>query len=390
MTPDLQRQIEQWFIGRGVPQLVDGYTAERRMDARAVPLIGAWLVLGTVLDWGTRPDWPVALNALGVLGVLAFIGLSIVAIVRIRGSSVLGRELPPYLIVTVAAIVGVADAVVDGAWGEGVAAALGSLTGIGVIYVVVGLGLLEIAWWGLRRLWTELGQIVGLLSTTLPVLLILVMFLLFSAEIWEAAGMLATVEFWAALALIWIVAVLLIVNAIGSELATLEASDPAALRELAASTPAASITEAPLDTPPPLTTLQRFNLAVLAVIGQLLQSLFVAALVTAFLVAFGMIVVPGELQERWASVPISPIVEIVLLGDARVLSIELLIVTALLGAIVGLYFTGLAVTDTAYRPAHFGRIVDELRALVAARSIYAQALASGADSGAEALPYPDR
>lgn len=390
MTPDLQRQIERWFIGRGVPQLVEGYASERRMDARAVPLIVGWLVAGTILDWGTRPEWSLGLNALGVVATLAFVGIGIVAIMRMRGMSLPGLEVSVSLIVAVALLVGVADAVIDGTWGQGLAAALGALTGIGVVYVVVGLGLLEIAWWGIRRLWTELGRIVSLFSTTLPVLLILVLFLLFSAEIWEAAGMLATIELWAALALIWLVAVLLIVNAIGSELATLEASDATTLRELAASTPAARLTDAPLDAPRPLTALQRFNLAVLAVIGQLLQSLFVAALVTAFLVAFGMIVVPGELQERWAGLPINPIVEFALLGDARVLSIELLTVTALLGAIVGLYFTGLAVTDTAYRPAHFGRIVDELRSLVAARSIYMAALTSGAAAAPEALPSPDR
>jgi hypothetical protein len=34
---DRRRQIERWFAGRGVPQMVEGYSTEQRMDARAVP-----------------------------------------------------------------------------------------------------------------------------------------------------------------------------------------------------------------------------------------------------------------------------------------------------------------------------------------------------------------
>lgn len=391
MTPDLQRQIERWFIGRGVPQLIEGYTAERRMDARAIPLLVGWIVLGTILDWGTQPAWPAWQQLVGVIGVLAFIGIGSAAVMRARAPWPPSRELSVLLIVGVALLVGVADAVVDGDWLGGVAAALGALTGIGVVYIVVGLGLLEIAWWGVRRLWSELGRIVSLFSTTLPVLLILVLFLLFSGEIWESAAMLATIELWVALALVWVVAVLLIVNAVGSDLDTLDTSDPATLRHLAASTPAASVsTASPFERPPTLTTLQRFNLAVLAVIGQLVQSVFVAIMVTAFLVLFGMIVVPGELQERWAGVPINPLLEFALLDGTRTVSMELLTVTALLGTIVGLYFTGLAVTDTAYRPAHFGRIVDELRTLVAAHAIYASALPPPAPAAGHALPSADR
>jgi len=41
---DRRRLIERWFAGRGVPRLIAGYRTEQRMDARAVPFIGAWIV----------------------------------------------------------------------------------------------------------------------------------------------------------------------------------------------------------------------------------------------------------------------------------------------------------------------------------------------------------
>ena len=53
---DRRREIERWFAARGVPQLIEGYSTEQRMDARAVPYILAWLVIGTLLIWGRRPQ----------------------------------------------------------------------------------------------------------------------------------------------------------------------------------------------------------------------------------------------------------------------------------------------------------------------------------------------
>ena len=44
-----RRLIERWFAGRGVPQLIQGYSTEQRMDARAVPFIGAWIVSGLLV-----------------------------------------------------------------------------------------------------------------------------------------------------------------------------------------------------------------------------------------------------------------------------------------------------------------------------------------------------
>lgn len=64
---------------------------------------------------------------------------------------------------------------------------LNLLLGIGVIYVVTGFGLLEIVGWALRHLRAQLGQISTLVARTLPVLLILVVFLLFAFELWQAA-----------------------------------------------------------------------------------------------------------------------------------------------------------------------------------------------------------
>jgi hypothetical protein len=47
----------------------------------------------------------------------------------------------------------------------------------------------------------------------------------------------------------------------------------------------------------------------------------------------------------------------------------------MLSGIVGLYFTGIAITDSAYRGDHFRRAVAEVRQIMAARTVYLAAIA---------------
>ena len=104
----------------------------------------------------------------------------------------------------------------------------------------------------------------------------------------------------------------------------------------------------------------------------------------AFLVVFGLLVVPASVQEQWISAPVTVVWEFDLLGETRILSAELLIVSALLSGIVGLYFTGLALTDNAYRSEHFTTMLEELRQLFSVRSVY---LAEVRSEGTEAQTF---
>ena len=108
--------------------------------------------------------------------------------------------------------------------------------------------------------------------------------------------------------------------------------------------------------------------------NQLLQSTFVS-LLFAFLVAFGLIAVPSAVQATWIGGPVTVLAELDVLGEVRALSAELVTVSALLSGIVGLYFTGLALTDPTYRAEHFTAVVGELRMLLAARALYRAQLA---------------
>jgi len=373
-TSNLRGQIETWFLRRGVPQLIDDYTSERRMDARAGPFVLVWLVGGSFLWWGTRPDWPLSLNLLGGVLLLASMGLGVTAIRKLRGQVMwwVDRRLEVLDTFSLGPLIAIPSAFVEQSWYLGITHGFNALLGMAVIYGVIGLGLGEIAWWSLRRLRQELGQIVGLLARTLPILLILVLFLLFAAELWEAAYLLSIMELYAVILLLGLVAALLVLTAFNSDVTAVQGDSWEHLRDLAASTPAEPLTHSLPSSPvPKLRVLQRINLAALVLIGQLIQSGFVAVVVAGFLVVFGFLVLPASLQEAWIGDAVTGLLSVDMLGESRVLSRELVTTSCLLGGVVGLYFTGLAVTDSSYRTAHFDRILEEVRQTLAARAFYA-------------------
>src|SRR5918996_4126733 len=81
---DRRRLIERWFAARGVPQLIQGFSTEQRMDARALPFILAWLVAGTLLLWGRRP-MAGAVEQILVALVAAIASLAVIgAVLRLR------------------------------------------------------------------------------------------------------------------------------------------------------------------------------------------------------------------------------------------------------------------------------------------------------------------
>ena len=390
----LRREIERWFIRRGVPQFIEGYGTEQSMDRRATPLIIGWLVAWSALFWVGRFEAPFPWNALAVLGTMAFFAFADAFTDTLRGRS--RRRVPArYDLVDIGqfAVLPVVPTLLVQRDPIGLLfSALNILLGIGVIYIVIGFGLLDIAVWALDRLREQLVHIATLLSRTLPLLLILVVFLMFAAEIWEAAHALHGGELAAVVALLVGVGSILIVSTFRPEISRLEAADDwSEIRGDAAETPAASLAGQVTDNfqIPRLAWLERRNVEFVVLVNQLLQSTFVSLLVFTFLVVFGLIVVPSSVQAAWIGGPITVLAEVDLLGEVRTLSAELVMVSALLSGITGLYFTGLALTDTTYRAEHFTAVVGELQMLLAARALYRAALsrtpgASGPIAAAEA------
>jgi hypothetical protein len=376
---DRRREIERWFAARGVPQLIEGYSTEQRMDARAVPYIVAWLVIGTLLIWGRRPQAGPGTQILVSLAALA-------VILVILGLVLLLRRHPPFRantrldlldIALIGLVPSVVAAVVRGqpiAFLDVLGVAGFVLLGVGLIYIVFGFGLLEIGWWALGHLRAQLTQISTLVARTLPVLLILVVFLLFASELWQAAHTLGGADLVAIIVLLLLVASLLVVTRARDEIGRLEETERTgdAVAARLAGTPAETLAGVMLAAPPPrrLRWQERVNVVFLMLVSQLVQSLFVGLLVTLFLVALGVLAIPASVQEQWVSAPVRTLLGFELLGEPRLVSTELLVTAGLLGGVCALYFTGLAMTDAAYRAEFHARVVADVEEIMAVHAAY--------------------
>jgi hypothetical protein len=226
----------------------------------------------------------------------------------------------------------------------------------------------------------EVTHIVELLARTLPVLLILVVFLLFAAELWEAAHAMSWVELALVLVLLLFVAALLVIISFRGELHAIEArTDDDGVLADASDTPAAPLTAVIDDVVPmpPLSRLERSNVSLLVAVPQLLQAGAVGLVVMGFLVVFALIAIPASVQATWIGAPTRDLVTFVLLDESRSLSEEMVVVSAILGGIVGLYFSGIGITDARYRAEGFDREVAFVRRILAARALYLAGLRSG-------------
>jgi hypothetical protein len=381
IDPEIRRAIERWFVRRGVPQLVEGYATEQSMDARATPAILAWILLGSIWVVGTRRELSDAANVAVAAGTVLLVAVGLLVANRLRGRPPLSRPAKYDLgdIGVFAGLPGIAAVLVHGSAEAGLAAALTTATGIGVIYIVVGFGLASIAAWALGWLLAQLVQIIGLVARTLPLLLILVAFLLFASELWQAARTIGPLDRLGAALLLSAAAVAFLASRIRRELQPLEdATAWSAILSEAEHTPAAPLAGALRGRElrvPPLTRLQRLNVALLVLITQFLQSVFVGLVVFLFLVAFGLLALPVSVQEAWIGAPPQPLLSFEALGEVRTLSLELLTVTALLGGFAALYFSGFSLTDQTYREEALAEVLREVRRILAARAVYAASLA---------------
>jgi hypothetical protein len=399
-VPDhTRRSIERWLAARGVPQLIAGYSSEQRIDARAFPLISVWIVVATVLIWIVRPEIYFAGRSLSDLRVVGRADrpfganfwamlLALVATGLVIGAFLWVRRHPPFRsharldvvdIAVVGLVPGIVAAGITGDPGAAPGIATFVLSGVGIIYAVVALGIPELTGWGLRHLRENLPHIATLVARTLPLLLILVVFLLFAAEMWQAAQALGVGDLVAVTVLLAIVGSVFVVTQAREEIRMIEDHDDATLEKLLTNTPAASLNRRGrlASSRPPLRRLELLNVVVLMLISQLIQALFVALMVAVFLVVLGMILVPAPVQDAWAGAPVRDLVGFVLLDQPRTLSLELLIVSALLGGMCGLYFTGLALTDATYRAESTTRVVADIQRIMAVRFVYLAMLDTG-------------
>ncbi|HET7718928.1 MAG TPA: hypothetical protein VFK43_03100, partial [Acidimicrobiales bacterium] len=346
---------------------------------RALPVLTIVFLLEFSLalnaDWRW---WQNVLAAAGGFGLL--LGLY-AGVNRLRGLpawTLPSRVGPPELATFV-----LLPAVVTAAFGQGrqaVQVVVANTVLVAAVYVVLSYGLVPLTRWTAARVFQQLGEVGGLLSRALPLLIVFVVFLFLTPEVWEVAGSMQWPVLVANAGLFLLLGMAFLLARLPTELGRLgEFDDVDAITGLCEGTPAAALTRRLDAVPetPRLNRRQRGNLYLVVLISQTVQIALVSATVVAFFTAFGLLAVRPVVQERWLGEPDAsrPLVDFDLLGSPAALTPGLLRVAVFLGAFSGFYVAVYAVTDRAYREQFFDRVAGELRQTFAVRAAYLRALA---------------
>jgi hypothetical protein len=365
--------VEQWFMARGTPHLMEGYSVTEDVLTRTVPVLTIVFLLeiGGALN-ATFSWWQNVLAAVGAM----LLALGIWALVNVaRGRPAMTRPsrvgLPEVLAFVLAPPL--VTAVIGGQVLQALAIAAGNVVLLGLLYVVASYGLIPLTRWALGKTVRELGAVVGLLGRALPLLLLIQIVLFINTEMWQVADALHGWQLAAVIGLFVLVGLTFLLTRLPRELDRLATFDSVdALRAAAAGTPAESLEgldRAGLE-PAPLSLRQRGNVLLVALFSQGLQVVLVTLIVFGFFVVFGSLAVSDSVIESWLAKAPDPFD---VFGHTLHVSRQLLRVSAFLAAFSGLYFTVVLVTDATYREEFFDEILAELRQSFAVRAVYLEA-----------------
>lgn len=380
---ECRRRTEQWFIHRGIPHFIDGYSARTDIFTRAFPVLALIVLLELSAPMRNEAAWWFNLGVI-LAGVGALI--AVVALVNtVRGrrwsrrpDSIGALELVAFVLV---------GPIVVLAFGEERQAALtlvGNVVGLGAIYLVTSYGLVPMTRWALRQFSRQVADVGELMIRSLPLLLVFTMFMFINAEMWSIAADLPALLFAVAIGLLAAVGIAFMLLRLPRELegaATLGSWSE--LCAAVAGTPVEPVADdlacEPSDAdltarvPPqqPLSRGERVNIGLVLFVGQGIQIVFVALAIWLFYVVLGALIVSPETVDLWTGTERNDVLFTWHLGgDEIVVTGALLRCAAFIAAIAGLQFTVSALTDKAYRDEFVEQTLGMLRTDFAVRAVY--------------------
>lgn len=372
---DRLEEIEQWFVWRGVPHLVDADTGTSTFDAwtRALPLLViAYVLLGlNALD---LRNWSLGQNLAAAATVIVMLVATWALSNRLRGKPAFDRpteiDAPELVLFVLGPALPVLAFGQPGDALQAIALALGLLL---AIYLWSSYGVGALLRWGARRSGGQLTGLGPLVAKALPLLLVFNTFLFVNAEVWEVAGTLDGSAYLVIVLTFFLLGAIFAVSRVPGFIRAENRFDTwNDISVLIADTPAAAIvvpTEgATLD---PLRRRQRFNVGLIVLFGQALQITLVAAAITAFFVFFGFMAITPETVVNWTRLPeVTTLAETTFGGRLLAVSEPLLRVSVFLGTFSGMYFTVVLTTDDTYRAEFAGDVGPEIRQILAVRCAY--------------------
>lgn len=374
-APVADAAVERWFVRRGLPHFIAGYSAQRDVLTRALPLLAAVFVLEVLL--ALRLDWAVWANVAAFLAGAALLLGGYAAVNRLRGRPLLAlpRDVGLVEVAVFVLLPPLLPAVIGGQWAEVAGSAAGNLVLLGVVYLTTSYGLVPMLRWAAVHTGRQLVDLLRLMIRTLPLLLLFGAFLFINAELWQVAADFTNVTFAATVGLLVLVGVGFFGVHLPRQLTGLAQfaswDEPCALLD---GTPLAATRPAELPArpdAPPLGRAATVNAGLLLVVAQGVQILLVSVLIGAFFVAFGVIAIREATILAWTgAAAVEPLLTFTLWGEELIVTTELLRVAGFLAAFGGLHFTVSALTDEIYRREFAEEVVADLRQALAVRAVY--------------------
>ena len=374
-------RCERWFVRRGLPHLIDDYTATDDIFTRMAPFLAGVVFLEFFLAFGDRwTGWSQAVAFLG--GIAALVG-GVVLVNRIRGrrsfqlpDDIGVWELALYVVLPIVpTVIGSQGSAVDNA----VSVVAFNLVLLAVGYVVTSWALIPMMRWSFGQVRRQVTDVANLAMKSLPTLLIFSAFIFINAEMWQVANDFTLPLFgMVMLLLVGIGGIFIFVSVRRLTVDLARFSAWGDVRPRCANTPVEEIIPAddePAPDTPPLVRRAEWNVNLLLFVAQGIQVLLVSLVITTFYVVFGLLTVREETLLQWTTVGELTYerdwaVEIAIFGTDLILTRQLLLVALFIGMFSGLNFAVQVITDDTYREEFIADMTAEVRDALAVRAVY--------------------
>jgi hypothetical protein len=372
------RETERWFVKRGLPHFIDNYSASRDVLTRAVPA----LILVFLVEIVNAPkrSFPIWLDVVAVVGGFAILLGAWTIANALRHRPLLARpvDVGSFEVAVFVLAPALIPLVFGGQWRSALATAVLNLALLGLIYFGTSYGVVPMTRWAAGQMLRSFETIVTLFARALPFLVLFVTFIFLQNEAWQITSELHGPFYWLVLALFPIVGLLFAVIRLPKEIGELsDFGSWETVVERVEGTPIEPLCRAtaePLVETEPLGRRQWGNVGLVVLFSQFLQVVLVCAMVFAFLVVFGTVVVTEPVVRNFIGAGPHVLATINLWGRQMVVTEELLRVTGFLTVFSGFYFAVSVLTEDTYREEFLDEVVGEMRKALAVRAVYLAAL----------------
>jgi hypothetical protein len=359
-------ELERGFRRDGLPNLIVDFSVSEDIFTRAIPFLTVVFVLECVNAADVQKG--IGRNLLLAIAGLAILVGAFGLVNRLRGRpffSVPTRVGWPELgaFVVLPAVLPIAF---SQQWLFGLNTALVNLALLGVVYLVIGFGVISIVRWAGARFFHQLAASVSVLVKAVPLLLFFSLVMFFTTEIWQVFTTPGPAAFWTAMGLFVLLAMVFLAVRL-----------PSVVREVQEESAVGAV---------PLRRKERLNLAAVALISEMLQVVFVSTAVWVFYVLLGALLVNAEVRGAWLLTPDDVAFTVAWFGDRLVFSEALARVATGVAAFAGLYYAVTILVDAAYRDQFVDSLIEELRDTFRRRSEY---LELQRRHGVAVTPAPD-